>query len=56
MQNRGLLNPELLKKLVSNEEIETVIVAFTDHYGRLMGKRYDAELVRIKGQLKIGLG
>jgi len=43
MQNRGLLTPESLKELVSNEEIETVIVAFTDHYGRLMGKRYDAE-------------
>ncbi|MDA0195481.1 MAG: glutamine synthetase family protein [Bacteroidetes bacterium] len=43
MQNRGLLTPESLKKLVDNEEIETVIVAFTDHYGRLMGKRYDAE-------------
>jgi len=43
MQNRGILTAESLKKLVSNEEIETVVVAFTDHYGRLMGKRYDAE-------------
>lgn len=43
MQNRGLLTLESLKKLVSNEEIETVIVGFTDHYGRMMGKRYDAE-------------
>lgn len=23
-------------------EIETVVVGFTDHYGRLLGKRYDA--------------
>ncbi len=53
MQNRGLLNPELLKKLVSNEEIETVIVAFTDHYGRLMGKRYDAEFF-LESALKEG--
>ena len=43
MQNRGLLTLESLKKKVANEEIETIIVAFTDHYGRLMGKRYDAE-------------
>lgn len=43
MQNRGLLTPESLKKLVSNEEIETVVVGFTDLYGRMMGKRYDAE-------------
>lgn len=25
-------------------EFETVVVGFTDHYGRLMGKRYDAEM------------
>ncbi|MCP4419342.1 MAG: glutamine synthetase, partial [Chloroflexi bacterium] len=25
------------------EEIETVIVGFTDHYGRIMGKRFDAD-------------
>ncbi|PJF20267.1 MAG: glutamine synthetase, partial [Phototrophicales bacterium] len=28
---------------VDAEEIETVVVAFTDHFGRLMGKRFDAE-------------
>ncbi len=32
-----------LKDKVANEEIETIIVAFTDHYGRLVGKRFDAE-------------
>lgn len=32
-----------LKQAVEIEEIETVIVAFTDHYGRLVGKRFDAE-------------
>lgn len=31
-----------LAKQVKAEEIETVLVAFTDHYGRLLGKRYDA--------------
>lgn len=41
---RGMLSLERLHELVAAEQIETVIVAFTDHYGRLMGKRYDAEL------------
>lgn len=40
---RGLLTLEDLKQKVSDEEIETVLVAFTDHYGRFMGKRFDAE-------------
>jgi glutamine synthetase len=33
-----------LRKLVERGNIETVIVGFTDHYGRLMGKRHDAEM------------
>ncbi|NNF55537.1 MAG: glutamine synthetase [Acidimicrobiales bacterium] len=32
-----------LIELVGSGEINTVMVAFTDHYGRLMGKRFDAE-------------
>jgi glutamine synthetase len=32
-----------LRELVAGDEIDTVIVAFTDHYGRLMGKRFDAD-------------
>ena len=43
MHNRGLLTLESLKKLTNSGDIETVVVGFTDHYGRLMGKRYDAE-------------
>ncbi|HKX27477.1 MAG TPA: glutamine synthetase family protein, partial [Blastocatellia bacterium] len=39
-----MLGLERLGELVAQEQIETVIVGFTDHYGRLMGKRYDAEL------------
>jgi glutamine synthetase len=39
-----MLGLERLSELVAQEQIETVIVGFTDHYGRLMGKRYDAEL------------
>jgi len=42
-QVRGMLTADELNDLVLNDEIETVIVAFSDHYGRLCGKRYDAE-------------
>lgn len=41
---KGMLSLENLREMVAQEQIETVIVAFTDHYGRLMGKRYDAEM------------
>ncbi len=40
---KGRLSTDDLDEKVEKEEIETVIVAFSDHYGRLMGKRYDAE-------------
>ncbi|MGB1287069.1 MAG: glutamine synthetase, partial [Aggregatilineales bacterium] len=40
---RGMLTPEQLQALVEAEEIETIIVGFTDHFGRLMGKRFDAD-------------
>ncbi len=43
-KTRGMLSLSRLRELVSQEQIETVIVAFTDHYGRLTGKRYDAEM------------
>ncbi len=32
-----------LTELVESGDIETVVVAFTDHYGRSMGKRFDAD-------------
>ena len=32
-----------LQRRVDTGEIDTVVAAFTDHYGRLMGKRLDAE-------------
>jgi len=41
---QGMLTLETLGARVSDGTIETVIVAFSDHYGRLVGKRYDAEL------------
>ena len=40
---RGMLTLEDLSAKVDSEEIETVILAFPDLYGRLMGKRFDAE-------------
>jgi len=40
---RGMLTIDELTELVKNDEIETILVLFTDHYGRFMGKRFDAE-------------
>ncbi len=40
---RGMLTIAQLTELVSADEIDTILVMFTDHYGRFMGKRYDAE-------------
>ena len=37
------MTPEELRHAVSADEIDTVMVAFTDHYGRLLGKRFDAD-------------
>ena len=39
-----MLTLEQLKGMVKKGEIETVLAGFTDHYGRLMGKRFDAEM------------
>ncbi len=41
-ENRGLLDLTALEQAVFDDSIDTVIVAFTDHYGRLHGKRFDA--------------
>ena len=38
----GMLDLVGLRNLVDKDEIQTVIVGFTDHHGRLLGKRYDA--------------
>src|SRR5213593_4871511 len=42
--HRGRLTLDELRDLVGRGLIETVIVGFTDHYGRLLGKRHDAEM------------
>jgi glutamine synthetase len=38
----GLLTVNELRQRAASGAIDTVLVAFTDHYGRLMGKRFDA--------------
>ena len=40
---RGMLSWDELAAAVESGGIETVILAFPDNYGRLMGKRFDAE-------------
>jgi glutamine synthetase len=41
---KGSLNLADLRQRVEAGGIDTVIVGFTDHYGRLMGKRYSADM------------
>jgi glutamine synthetase len=43
-KERGMLSLEQLRGMVASGEIETVVAGFTDHYGRLLGKRFDAEM------------
>jgi glutamine synthetase len=38
----GMLSLDELAELVAAGEIDTVVAGFTDHYGRLAGKRFDA--------------
>jgi len=40
---RGMLSQTDLVALVQSGAIETVLLVFTDHYGRLLGKRFEAE-------------
>ncbi len=39
----GMLTCDQLRQHAAAGEIDTVVVAFTDLYGRLMAKRYDAD-------------
>src|SRR5215217_5608653 len=43
MSIKGFLTQDELTAKVGEGLIETIVVAFTDHYGRLMGKRVDAD-------------
>ena len=38
----GMLTPQELRARVEQGAIDTVLVVFTDHYGRFIGKRFDA--------------
>jgi glutamine synthetase len=38
----GMLTLDELAAAAGRDDIDTVVVGFTDHYGRLVGKRYDA--------------
>lgn len=49
MTPRGMLTLEELAVLVDAGSVETVVLAFTDHYGRLMGKRFDAGFFLAEG-------
>lgn len=40
---KGMLKIKELAQMVNDGSIDTVLVVFTDHYGRLMGKRFDAD-------------
>ncbi|MBM3783219.1 MAG: glutamine synthetase [Acidobacteria bacterium] len=42
-KNTKLLSLEELARAVEDGAVDTVVAGFTDHYGRLMGKRFDAE-------------
>ena len=42
-RSSGMLGVDELEGLVRRDQVRTVIVAFTDHCGRLVGKRFDAE-------------
>jgi glutamine synthetase len=41
---QGTMSLDKLDQLVREQKVRTVILAFTDHYGRMLGKRFDAEL------------
>ena len=45
---RGMLSLDELKSQVEAGDIDTVIIAFSDHYGRLLGKRLDAEFFLVE--------
>lgn len=42
LRGTGMLTVAALRERARRGAIDTVLVAFTDHYGRLVGKRFDA--------------
>lgn len=43
-KRQGMLELEQLRAMTASGEIETVVAGFTDHYGRMLGKRFDAQM------------
>jgi glutamine synthetase len=43
-KSRGMLELEQLRAMAASGEIDTVVAGFTDHYGRMLGKRFDAQM------------
>ena len=43
MTNSGRISRDTLERLVSDGDVDTIIIAITDMQGRLQGKRMDAE-------------
>ena len=41
---KGMLGLEQLRAMAASGEIDTVVAGFTDHYGRMLGKRFDAQM------------
>jgi glutamine synthetase len=39
-----MLGLEQLRAMAASGEIDTVVAGFTDHYGRMLGKRFDAQM------------
>ncbi len=48
-RSAGMLTREALTALVEEGGIETVLLVFSDHYGRLMGKRFEARFFLEEG-------
>ena len=48
----GMLDQSELSQRIKRGEIETVILLFTDHYGRFMGKRLDGDYFLNEGSKK----
>lgn len=44
LERQGSLTLDQLRERMDRGDVDTVIVGFTDHYGRLMGKRYAADM------------
>ena len=56
MREQGLITMRDLRERVHAGALDTVILAFTDHYGRLMGKRFDHSLAALDAVIRYAAG